>query len=426
MIKYKVDLLIILFLFSTIILIGACATPTTKEQDNVVGIQDKVSDERFSEFILGVGDTIDITVYRKKTSEFILGVGDTIDITVYRKETSEFILGVGDTIDIVVYRHGDLNRSIKLDTSGKIMFPLIGEVQAAGKRVFALRDEIQQRLSKYLVNPQVSINISSRQSLKVDELSTSFTISAQEYGKIMFPLIGEVQAAGKHVIELRDEIQQRLSKYLFDPQVNIKVSPIQSLKMDDLSLSTKIGSNGKLTFPLIGDVQVAGRGVFALRDEIQQRLSKYLVNPQVRIDVSAVVSHKVHVLGEVKSPGTFILDHKILAFEAISRAGGFTTDANEKNVLLVRSEKGIAKVTALSLDIREIVKDGKLAQNIYLKNGDIIYVPPSLIANIERFMVRFHNIINPFVTIERGIILAPEAVDVLRGEERRREVIVAP
>jgi len=426
MMKYKINLLIILFLFSTTILIGACATPTTKEQDNDIGIQDKVSNERFSEFILGVGDSIDITVYRQKTSEYILGVGDTIDITVYRKERSEFILGVGDSIDIVVYRHDDLNRSVKLDTSGMVMFPLIGDVQAAGKHVIELRDEIQQRLSKYIVNPQVSINISSRQSLKIEELSTSFTVSAQESGKIMFPLIGEVQAAGKHVIELRDEIQQRLSKYIVNPQVNIEVSPIQSLRIDDLALSAKINPTDKITFPLIGDVQVAGKGVFALRDEIQQRLSKYFVNPQVTINVTAVESQKVHILGEVRSPGTLTLDQKMLVWEAIAKAGGLTIDANKNKVLLVRSEKDVTRVTALNLDIKRMLKNGKLNQNIYLKNGDIIYVPPSLIANIERFMVRFHNIINPFVTIERGIILAPEAVDVLRGEERRREVIVAP
>jgi polysaccharide export outer membrane protein len=59
---------------------------------------------------------------------------------------SSFILGVGDSIDIAVYRNDDLKKSIKIDSSGRIMFPLIGDVQAAGKDIFRLRDEMQKNL----------------------------------------------------------------------------------------------------------------------------------------------------------------------------------------------------------------------------------------------------------------------------------------
>ena len=426
MMKYKVDLLIILFFLSTTILIGGCAKRATKDQRYVVGIQDEEKESRLSDFILGEADTIDITVYRKKTPEFILGVGDTIDVSVYRKKTSEFVLGIGDSLEICVYRHTDLDRSVQIDSNGMIMVPLIGDIQAAGKSVVKLRDEIQQRLSKYLVNPQVTINISERQGLKIEPLSLSFTISAQKAGKIMFPIIGEVQAAGRHVNDLTEEIRQKLSKHFVYPEVSINVSPIQTLELEDLGVSTKISSTGKIMLPLIGDIHAAGKGVFELRDEIQKRLSKYIVEPQVTINLSSIQSKEVHVLGEVQSPGVLTLSKKMLVWEAISRAGGFTTDANEKNVLLVRSERGVAKVTALNLNIREMVKDGKLDQNVYLKNGDIIYAPPSFIANVERFMVRFHNIINPFVTVERGIILGPEVLDVLRGKETEREIVISP
>ena len=581
-----------LFLLLTAILVGGCTTPATKKQDNIVGIQDEemgntspvfilgagdtinitVYRKKTSEFILGAGDTIDVTVYRKKTPEFILGAGDSmsitvyrkktpefilgagdiIDVTVYRKKTSEFILGAGDTLNITVYRHSDFDRSVrvnafgmimlpligdvrvagkgvselrdeierrlskylvdpqvaidftpiqdlkvddlsrsftisaqkagkitfpvigevhaagrhvnelrdeieqrlseylvdpqvtvdvspiqdlkiddlslstKIDSTGKITFPLIGDVRVAGKGVSELRDEIERRLSKYLVDPQVAIDFTPIQDLKVDDLSRSFTISAQKAGKITFPVIGEVHAAGRHVNELRDEIEQRLSEYLVDPQVTVDVSPIQDLKMDDLSLSTKLDPTGKITFPLIGEVHVAGKGAGELRDEIERRLSKYLVNPQVTINVSAIQSQKYHVLGEVRSPGSFTLDQKILAWDAISKAGGFTTDANERKVLLVRSEKGMAKVTALDLDIRKMVKDAKLDLNVYLKNGDIIYVTPRFIVSVERFMIRFNNIINPFLTIQKSIVLWPDMVDVLLGEQEKTQIIIAP
>jgi len=461
---YRFELLVILSLLLAAILIGGCTTPAPKKQDNVVRIQDEemgdtapvyilgagdtiditVYRKKTSEFILGAGDTIDITVYRKKTPEFIigegdsisidvyrkktpefiLGAGDTIDVTVYRKKTSEFIIGAGDTLNINVYRHSDLDRSVRVDAFGVIMIPLIGDVQVAGKGVGELREEIQQRLSKYLVDPQVTIDLSPIQDLKMDDLSNLFAISAQKAGKITFPVIGEVQAAGRHVNELRDEIQQRLSKYLVDPQVTIAASPIQDLKMDDLSLSTKIDPTGELTFPLIGDVQVAGKGVGELSEEIQQRLSKYLVDPQVTINVSEVQSKKYHVLGEIKSPGSFTLDRKTLALEGISRAGGFTQDANEEKVLLVWAEKGVPKVVALNLDIRGLNANNESFKNVPLKNGDMLYVIPSTIANVERFMKRLSNIISPLLDLERGLILYPQLISAVEGGSG--DIVIVP
>ena len=430
MMKHKADLLIILFFISTIIMIGGCATPTTKEPNNVAGIQGdekgNTVNERFSESVLGVGDTIDITVYRKKGPEFILGVGDTIDIAVYREKTSEFVLGAGDSLEISVYRHDELTRKTEIDSSGMIMFPLIGDIYAAGKVVTKLRDEIRQRLSKYIVDPQVTIDVSERQNLTIEAISTSFKISAQKAGKINFPIIGEVQASGRHVNDFTNEIQQKLSKYFFKPQVIVNVSQIQDLKIEDLSISTRIGTSGIITLPLIGDVYAKGKGVFKLRDEIQQKLAKYIVEPEVTINVSGIRSQQVSILGEVKSPGTLTLDREISALEAISQSGGFTDDANEEKVLLVRNKTGVARVTALNLNIQGIVQKGKLDQNVYLRNGDIIYVPPSFIANVEKFMMRFYNIINPFVSLERGIILAPEALEVLRGREEEKEIFISP
>jgi len=194
---------------------------------------------------------------------------------------------------------------------------------------------------------------------------------------------------------------------------------------EDLKRTVQIDPSGNIYVPLAGKVEASGLTISQLREKIASGLSKYLVDPQVDINVSSLKSRKVHILGEVRSPGTFILDQNMLAWEAISEAGGFTTDANEKGVLLVRNENGVARVAALN--IHDMLKTGKIDQDVHLRSGDVIYVPPCFIANLERFMQRFNNIISPFVTLERGIILEPQAVDVLRGkEEERRGVIVSP
>jgi len=195
---------------------------------------------------------------------------------------------------------------------------------------------------------------------------------------------------------------------------------------DDLKRTVQIDPSGNIYLPLAGEVQASGLTISQLRKKITLRLSKYLIDPQVDIYVSTLKSQNVHILGEVKNPGSFSLDKKMLVWEGISKAGGFTNDASEKKVLLVRSEKGVAKVTALDLDIRGMLRNGKLDRNVYLENGDIIYVPPSFIADLEKFMVRFNNIISPLLSIGRGIVLWEEVIDVLSGEEPRREVIIAP
>lgn len=193
---------------------------------------------------------------------------------------------------------------------------------------------------------------------------------------------------------------------------------------DDLKRTVQIDPSGNIYVPLAGKVEASGLTIFQLKEKIASGLSKYLIDPQVDINVSSLKSQKVHILGEVKSPGTFILDQKMLAWEAISQAGGFTTDANQKEVLLVRNENGAARVT--SLNIHDMLKTGKIDQDIYLRSGDVIYIPPSFIANLERFMQRFNNIISPFVTLERGIIFAPEVEDVLRGKEDQKDIIISP
>lgn len=193
---------------------------------------------------------------------------------------------------------------------------------------------------------------------------------------------------------------------------------------DDLNRDVRVDPSGNISLPLVGKVKASGLTISQLREEVTLRLSKYFVDPQVDINVSNLKSQKVYVLGEVKSPGTFDWQANMPAWEVISKAGGFTLDANEENVLLVRSEDG--KTVVRALNIRNMFKEGKLSRGTYLRNGDLIYVLPTVIASVERFMERFYNIINPFTALERGIILYPEVEDILRGKERKGGIIVTP
>jgi polysaccharide biosynthesis/export protein len=414
--QYQTKMMIILL--SAVVLIAGCSgslkqVDTTEnsllDEDGASGAADS---ERFADFMLGVGDAIEISVYRKKTPEHIIGVGDSFEVTVYRKETSEFVLGQGDSVDIAVYRNSDLNKTVHVTTDGNITMPLIGDLKVAGKTLTEMRNSLQKQLARYIVDPQVSVSLENKQGFTIDKLSLTFTVSAYNKGKVLFPTIGEIRVAGLKVDELEKELEKRLAEFYFEPVVDINVAPLANFKVDELSASMKIDATGKIIYPLLGDIQAAGKEVYVLRDEIRSLLGEYIDDPQVAVNVTAVASQEFHVLGEVEMPGVFALSRKTLAWEAISRAGGFTNDARKGQVLLVRNVAGNATVTALDLNVKHMLMEGQK----YLRRGDVLYVPPKFIASLERFMARLNTILSPIISIERGIVLEPDVESVLRGE----------
>lgn len=183
---------------------------------------------------------------------------------------------------------------------------------------------------------------------------------------------------------------------------------------DELKRSVKIDSSGKIMFPLIGDVVVVNKGIYELREELKDRLSKYIVNPQVIISVSGIKSQKFIVLGEVASPGHFTLDSKVNVSDAISLAGGYNQYAKIDTILLIRRGNGKASLSVIDFD--NILRKGNFDQDKVIQSGDILYVPPKTIANISRFMQNFANIISPIIGIESGIVLFPQVRDAISGK----------
>ena len=203
----------------------------------------------------------------------------------------------------------------------------------------------------------------------------------------------------------------KISEFILGVGDTIEISVY---RQDDLKRIIKIDHSGRIMFPLIGDVQAAGIGIFKLRDEIKERLSKYLVDPQVVVDVSTVQSQKIMVLGEVNNPGVFALDTDMDILEALSKAGGMTKDAKIANVLLIRRGQGRPEV--MSLNLKKVLKGGDISQNLILKNGDIAYLPAVTIANVSRYFSHISQILAPFVSFESGVVLWPMVKDVLQGK----------
>jgi polysaccharide export outer membrane protein len=203
-------------------------------------------------------------------------------------------------------------------------------------------------------------------------------------------------------------------KFILGPgdEVSVRV-----WRNEDLNVAQQITPSGYLYYPMIGDIKAAGLSIMELRDAVTEGLSRYLVNPQVIMNVESSVSQKVFVLGEVNRPGVFPLVGPMSTIEAISAAQGFTLDAAPNSVVLIRG--GGEKPQLAVLNVKSVIQKGNLTENVMLRGGDIIYVPSSTIADVERFFQRLRVVLRTIVTLENGIILYPLVEDALNGETTR-------
>ena len=138
---------------------------------------------------------------------------------------------------------------------------------------------------------------------------------------------------------------------------------------DDVMVRT----DGKISFPLLGDVQAAGRTPMEIRKEIESGLKDYVENPIVTVTVKNSLSQKFYILGEVKKTGEYPLIKGLTVLQAFAIAGGFTDWASKKEIILLRYENGKEKV--YNINYKEIVNDKDFSQNISIKTDDTIIVP---------------------------------------------------
>ena len=130
-----------------------------------------------------------------------------------------------------------------------------------------------------------------------------------------------------------------------------------------------IRPDGKITMPFIGDVVAAGLAPTELSTSIREKLKKYIVDPDVSVQVNAINSKRYYLQGEVNRPGEAKLLVPTKVLEALVNAGGFKDFANQKKIVIMRLSG-----ERLNFNYKDVIKGKKMEQNIYLKPGDIIIV----------------------------------------------------
>jgi polysaccharide export outer membrane protein len=133
--------------------------------------------------------------------------------------------------------------------------------------------------------------------------------------------------------------------------------------------------DGKISLPLVNDVDAVGLTVEQLRSRITEAASKYVTEPEISVVVKGINSRRVSITGQVAKPSQYALLTRMTVVELISMAGGVAEYANKKNIRITRVENG--KTVSLPFNYKEFLqgKAKALAQNIELKPGDIVTVP---------------------------------------------------
>ena len=151
------------------------------------------------------------------------------------------------------------------------------------------------------------------------------------------------------------------------------VLDINVWKEPDVSRVVPVRPDGKISLPLLNDVQAAGLTPAQLAAQITESLKKYVTSPQVTVIVATINSQRVYILGEVTRPGAFPLLPGMSVLQALSSAGGFTQFAKVKSIFVRRLENG--KETKYPFNYREVISGKRPEQDILLKAGDTIVVP---------------------------------------------------
>jgi polysaccharide biosynthesis/export protein len=162
--------------------------------------------------------------------------------------------------------------------------------------------------------------------------------------------------------------ESRVPEYIIGPEDVLK---IEVWRENSLSLSIPVRLDGKISLPLVHDVQAAGLTPLQLEEALRERLKEYIDVPHVSVIVMEANSFKVYVSGQVKSPGLFKLRTHTSLLQIIPMAGGFTDWANQKKILIIRKEEG--KENRIRANYKKMV-DGK-EPALFLKPGDTIIVP---------------------------------------------------
>lgn len=155
-------------------------------------------------------------------------------------------------------------------------------------------------------------------------------------------------------------------------ELNIVVTQQQDLGNSSSNQSPfVVRPDGNVSFPLVGEIHAEGMTVSQFTDVLQQGLARYIVDPDVSVNISKLGRIRVYVFGEVRKPGAVELEKGHTVIDAIGAAEGFTRDTAKKKIFLIHQDQ---PKSLIPINLNNMLKTGDMSQNVTLREGDILYL----------------------------------------------------
>jgi polysaccharide export outer membrane protein len=162
-----------------------------------------------------------------------------------------------------------------------------------------------------------------------------------------------------------------ITDYVIGPEDMLQITV---WKNESLSRAIAVRPDGKISLPLLHDVQAAGLTPMQLQEKLAIALGEFMPNPEVSVSVTDVRSYRVSVLGEVQKPGVLQLKSDTTVLEALALAGGFRDFASPGKIMIIR-KNGDGQTRKIPFNYNRVVKDNRGEGNVTLKSGDVVVVP---------------------------------------------------
>ena len=155
-------------------------------------------------------------------------------------------------------------------------------------------------------------------------------------------------------------------------ELNIVVTQQQDLGNSSTNQSPfVVRPDGNVSFPLVGEIHAEGMTVSQFINVLQQGLARYIVDPDVSVNISKLGRVRVYVFGEVRKPGAVELEKGHTVIDAIGAAQGFTRDTAKKKIFLIHQDQ---PKSLIPINLNNMLKTGDMSQNVTLREGDILYL----------------------------------------------------
>ena len=263
--------------------------------------------------------------------EYKIGPGDVLEVVYnirYDRTDIPYKIQVQDRLNVNFAFHPQFNSSVVVRSDGKVSLPLLGDVLIEGFEPSKVAQNLKKAYGKYIIHPELTVSL-EESNVKIEELKKVITTA---------------------------------------PRGQSKVAPV--------------GPDGRVGFPIVGTVQAAGLTVAQLEQDLNDRYKSNIQNLQVNVILNEIHYAKCFVVGEVERPGVYEMPGRETLMAVLARAGSMKTTADLSEVIIFRND-GLERPIAIRVDLSQTTDKALWATNLYVHPADIIFVPKGTIDNLN-------------------------------------------